>query len=192
VRDMNSLKELDITNQENGWKIPQEFKMSSLGDVIQATLHRNPFKHPGGQGFIVCDKDFHRIKVLNHQVISLVYGTDWTGVGSMNFDGELDENQMKEIIRSSKWKTFLLYFPEWKDEMERILGDYNYFCDSIQNTFNELVKFQQKKDFAFEAKKYTYSPLLFNLWENSYTSTREYFAIVEEKIFLRMWREFFV
>jgi len=178
---------------EYGWKIPQEFKFSNLKEVLEALVDRNPFKYPGGQGFIICDSSFNRIKVMSQQTSSLVFGTDWMGVGGFNFDADLDDKQLKDIIRSNKWRTFIQYFPEWKEETERVLQQYELFCNTIQSKFDELLnKYPNKKDVANVAKNIpNFHPLLFTLWENSYTSTKEYFAIVEEKVFHRIWKKFF-
>lgn len=75
--------------------------------------------------------------------------------------------------------------------MERIKTEYFNFCQCIQDIFDDLLqKHPQKKAFAEATRKYPFSPLLFTLWENSYSSTYEYFAIIEEKVFVRMWRQF--
>jgi len=119
------------------------------------------------------------VKIRNNQHAALQYTTDWTGIGAFNFDAELDETGMLNLIRSNCLDEFLLHFPEvnsdstssitkkkkWKQEAEKLLSQYKHFCDAIQQIFESLItQTNEKKQFATASKEYSFYKVLFNLW----------------------------
>ncbi len=68
-------------------------------------------------------------------------------------------------------------------------------CTTLQCQFDEFNKASpKKKDFADRVKSTKYksiSVMLYLLWDNSYLSIQDYLALCEEKLFYRIWREYF-
>lgn len=61
-----------------------------------------------------------------------------SGIGSLNFLGELDPKAITELSKMNKTDLFLSYYPNYKSRCEDMLKDHNEFCTIIQSIFNQL------------------------------------------------------
>jgi hypothetical protein len=154
-RDLESLQELDpyIIAEENIWEAPKTFPISALdgislyhnsnrSDTIKMSRDLSP---TATEGFVVCDKQFRRIKIKSPQYVVLS--------GMLNTKETKKERKFLEIIRINETEEFLAYFSEWKAEFQIMKEKYNKLCSWIESTHSKL---QKSKSFQKDAEKYVF------------------------------------
>jgi hypothetical protein len=108
VRDLNTLQEIDPveTAKENGWRTPKmyatqinslfhhfrSFEYSSLDEVVEAARSLDPHAR---EGFVVCDRNFNRVKVKSPRYIALAHLTRLDHEGS-------NVRRMLDIVRMNE------------------------------------------------------------------------------------------
>ena len=114
---------------KNYFNTPKVFPLTSLDECKKATETMGPDQ----EGFVVCDKNFNRIKVKSILYVSLAH---------MRNNGVLSYERGIEIVRGNELEEVLTYFPEFKDHLEKIKEKYDFLVSHLEASwdgFNTLV-----------------------------------------------------
>lgn len=144
VRDNISLQEMYFTEHplKDVFHTPKVFSLHSLQECIEAAEKLGP----SDEGYVVCDKDFNRVKVKSVLYVSLHH---MKGNGILSYERGLD------IVKSNEICEVVQYFPEFKEHLERIELRYNEIILSLENAWIEFNKniFESRRDQAVWIQK---------------------------------------
>lgn len=144
VRDNVSLQETYFTEHplKDVFHTPKVFSLHSLQECIEAAEKLGP----SDEGYVVCDKDFNRVKVKSVLYVSLHH---MKGNGILSYERGLD------IVKSNEICEVVQYFPEFKEHLERIELQYNEIISSLENAWIEFNKniFESRRDQAVWIQK---------------------------------------
>ena len=110
---MQTLDEIDISADE-AWIIsrPARYNIASLEDCINAA---NVLNHNQSgvvyEGFVVCDKDYNRIKIKDPKYLTCHY---------LYGNGIITTYKLLQIVESNEIDEVCTYFPEWKQKLDNI------------------------------------------------------------------------
>ena len=110
---------------KNYFNTPKVFPLTSLDECKKATETMGPDQ----EGFVVCDKNFNRVKVKSILYVSLAH---------MRNNGVLSYERGIEIVRGNELDEVLNYFPEFKEHLLQIKEKYDKFCNDILFLESEL------------------------------------------------------
>lgn len=190
TRDRITLRELDT---DIGIKKPKIYSINNLDDAIKAVNDINFH----GEGFVVVDKDYHRIKVKSDEWFKWHYMIGNSTPTTMTLERALD------ILLSDDADEFIAKYPHYKSYMDKVKSAYieygrciNHVIITAKNATNSL---DSRKDFAeyygrwinaFESEidKDIYSGMknaYFSVWDNPNYSYKDYLNSVTSKHKLR-------
>lgn len=161
ARNINTLQEIDphIFSNKYGWNIVKSYPLSNWEEVINASRNLDPMD---SEGYIVCDRAFHRVKVKSPQYVAISHLRE--GFSS---------RRMLEIVVTNEGEEFLSYFPEWTDLYNKIKTRYQLFITEVEETYHQYQQIEVQKDFALAIKHLPYSGILFSLRSGKINSVRE-------------------
>lgn len=139
ARDNKTLKEIHFSENilKDYFNVPKVFKIGNIGDCIKAAekLDEN------NEGFVVCDKDFSRIKVKSSLYVRL---------HQMAGNGSLTAARAIDIVQRGEVSEVISYFPEFRDSLLLAKSSYENFCDGLSRKWEELksMNFSSRKDSA--------------------------------------------
>lgn len=110
---------------KNYFNTPKVFPLTSLDECKKATETMGPDQ----EGFVVCDKNFNRVKVKSILYVSLAH---------MRNNGVLSYERGIEIVRGNELDEVLNYFPEFKEHLLQIKEKYDKFYNDILFLESEL------------------------------------------------------
>jgi hypothetical protein len=142
-----------------GYECVKVYPLACFEECIEAARAINPME---GEGYIVCDADFNRVKVKSPAYVALSHLKD-----------SLSPRRLLEIIRTNEGDEFLSYYPEWAPMYQAIKARYDALCHDTTARYAELQGIADNKAFALEATKHNYASLLFSLRKGSIASARE-------------------
>ena len=130
-RNNETFEETYFTDHDlkNYFNTPKVFPLTSLDECKKATEVMGPDQ----EGFVVCDKNFNRIKVKSILYVSLAH---------MRNNGVLSYERGIEIVRGNELEEVVTYFPEFKDHLEQIKEKYDFLVSHLEASwdgFNTLV-----------------------------------------------------
>ena len=153
----------NITGQEYdldiGIEKPGRFHLDSLSDCIKAAEALNKECNDENrfdvqfEGFVVCDKNFNRIKVKSPEYLMCHHALN---------NGVLSKSRTLELVENNEIEEYLTYFPQYKEE----LYDYQKQYFKVINNIDKYSKYANKlflkvnknqKEFAEIIKKDRYS-----------------------------------
>jgi hypothetical protein len=144
VRDNVSLQETYFTEHplKDVFHTPKVFSLHSLQECIEAAEKLGP----SDEGYVVCDKDFNRVKVKSVLYVSLHH---MKGNNILSYERGLD------IVKSNEICEVVQYFPEFKEHLEQIELRYNEIVSSLENAWIEFNKniFESRRDQAVWIQK---------------------------------------
>ena len=114
---------------KNYFNTPKVFPLTSLDECKKATEAMGPDQ----EGFVVCDKNFNRIKVKSILYVSIAH---------MRNNGVLSYERGIEIVRGNELEEVVTYFPEFKEHLEKIKEKYDFLVSRLEASwdgFNTLV-----------------------------------------------------
>ena len=143
--------------------------------IFDKAIQLNPIH---SEGFILVDKNFHRISITSPQHNALVSLRKENTI-YWKADSNTNEKLMFEIVRCNDNQDFLCYFPEWKEYYCLIKERHENFINYIENTWAQLQRIDNQRTFASEVKKYPFSGILFEFKEDYLSNFRHYFAVCQ-------------
>ena len=139
VRDNFTFQETYFSdhNLKNYFNTPKVFSLTSLDECKKATEAMGPDQ----EGFVVCDKNFNRIKVKSILYVSLAH---------MRNNGVLSYERGIDIVRGNELGEVLTYFPEFKPHLEKIKNVYDSLIASLNESW---LAYNQLDPFIIETRK---------------------------------------
>lgn len=145
-----------------GWEIVKTHPMASFLEIVKVCELIDPIE---GEGFVVVDNDFNRVKIKSESYKALNNLRDGHG-----------PKRIVQMICSGKHKQFLKFFPEWVDQYTRFEAKFNSLVSQIQRAWEDNRHIQVQKDFALTIKDIPFSGALFMMRAGKVNSVREYLA----------------
>ncbi len=167
VRNLQNFKEEEPAPfaDKFSWECVNFYTWGDLDAVKDQAAQLDPMK---GEGFIIRDAAFNRVKVKSEAYVALHHMHD-----------NVSEKALLEIIRMGEKSELLSYFPEYRSIYEILETAYNTFCEMVWDTYQEIAHLEIQKDFALEATKHSYAWLLFNLRAKKFANVKENLAVVQ-------------
>lgn len=161
VRNVNTLKEENplIWSNKYSWQIAKTYPFNDLSAIIQATATLDPLE---GEGYIVCDTNFNRIKIKSAEYVQLSH-----------VRSAITTRKILEIVITNEGEEFLTYFPEYVKLHQQITERYEKLVADIETTYQEHQNLPEQKDFALAIKHLPYAGTLFALRAGKVSSVKE-------------------
>lgn len=120
IRDNKTLQETCFCDHmlAKSFNTPKMFPLRSIDECVSAAKELDC----NSEGYVVCDKNFNRVKVKSPTYVSLHH---------MRNNGVLSFARGVEIVRGNEVDEVLTYFPEFGDHLRKIKDDYNRFVAEI-------------------------------------------------------------
>lgn len=138
IRDKKTFDELDAYKDELARYIstPEKFPLHSLDECIKASEALPPDK----EGYVVKDKYFNRIKIKNPTYLLL---------HKLNNNGVLSLSRLLGIVEENELDEFCTYFPEWKEELEKIKEKKEQYLVRLEAAHQALEHKLTNEDWVF-------------------------------------------
>ena len=161
VRNIQTLQEanpLDWQSKYN-WQIVNTTTFKDLDQIINATEKLDPLE---GEGYIVCDRNFQRIKIKSLEYVRLSH-----------VKSAITTRKILEVITNNEGSEFLTYFPEYLPLYEELQARYDVLVLEIGETYQQYQHLETQKEFALAIKHLPYSGILFAIRGGKVASVRE-------------------
>ncbi len=132
-----------------GWSGVNTVKLNNWNDILATAQTLDP---QAAEGYIVCDAAFRRVKVKSPQYVALSHLRD-----------SFTPRRLMEVVVQNEGDEFLTYFPEWREQYERIQATYRELIQAIEADFQSHRDIPSQKDFAGMVRSLPYSGILFAL-----------------------------
>lgn len=152
-----------------GYEVVKSYPLTTLDEVLKS-LEFIPATE--GEGYVVCDSNFNRIKIKTPQYVALHHMRD--GMGS---------KRMLEVIRSNESEEFLTYFPEFRSLHAQIKEKYVVLVGQLDGTWDRFKNMptgdspdEQKlarKNFALAIKDIPLNGVLFGLRNGHFETAKQ-------------------
>lgn len=159
VRALSSGQELPMWMEYPGLPKPvKEYPLTSIDEVITAAGKLTP---DTGEGFVVVDKDFHRVKVKSPAYLLIHHAKDGFG-----------QRRMIDLLRTGETSEVLSYFPEYQKQYDELFQKFEQLVADLEAVYDRIKGIESQKDFAQEATKSRYSAALFQVRNGQAASIR--------------------
>lgn len=157
VRDNNTLQELNrkyIPEVFKGKiKTPRTFYCSNIEEIKEAVdnLTENDEHY---EGFVVCDKDFNRIKLKSTEYMNLFF---------IRGEGVFSNKKILKLILDEQDDDILSHFPEYKDDFDKIRRGYALLISRYKKDleFAKRLRYEDRKTFAESVKNLKTAHVIF-------------------------------
>jgi hypothetical protein len=169
ARNLADFKERDAgaVAKKYGWKSVEAYPLRSLSECCEAAAKLNPLT---GEGYVVRDSEFRRIKVKSPQYVALSHLKE-----------TLSPRAMLDVIRKGESDEFLNYFPEIRPVYETVKAKFDQLCDELTAEYAANRQIESQKDFALAIKGSRCSGALFALRNGKAATLRDYFAAATQQ-----------
>ena len=184
TRNNNTLKEVEM---DIGIKKPKEYFFNSIDDCIAASKELKPDQ----EGYVVRDKNFHRVKIKN-PVYLLMHRSINNRVITLR--------RIIDMIKENETNEFLSYFPEYGPAVDSVKKDlwniHNYVCNGYHQIKKELgEKFINRGNYArIVMKEYReFSDFFFKIYDDPSMNITEFLMQQETskiKETIEKWRQY--
>ena len=147
---------------EFSWPTVASHALQSLEDVSRAAEAIHPLN---GEGFVVCDAQFQRVKIKSSQYVALHHLRD-----------QFSLPKIIELVRAGEGDEFLAYFPDFRSQFEDVRARFQALCAQSEADFAELNPIKDQRDFAFAAQKKPVPASLFALRNGKAKTAQQFFA----------------
>lgn len=145
-----------------GWELAKSFPLATIDDCLAAAQQIDPMD---GEGYVVRDADFNRIKVKSPQYVALAHLKDG-----------FSARRLLEIVRANESSEFLAHFPEWTEQYNRVRDAFDVLCGAVEGAYFDIRHIIDRKEFALRAVKCRAASALFSLRDGKVKTAREFFA----------------
>ncbi len=166
ARNIKNLQETssEIVSKNYNWEVVRSFPLQSLEQIL-ATC--DDIKPTEGEGYVICDNSFNRIKVKTPQYVAISHMRD--GMGS---------RRMLEVICAGESEEVLTYFPEFKLLHDKIKASYDNLVEELEKAYVRVSHIpkdskESQKEFALAVKDIKCNGVLFHIRKGTYTSVKE-------------------
>ena len=151
----------DMAKQDWGLWSPRQYNFDSLTEVVTAAnlMSKNE------EGFVVSDKYGNRIKVKSPEYLIAAHLAN---------NGALTRGRILEAICNDQVDDLIAYVPYAKQLVNDVLEDLNAYAGLMVEHWIALREIKDRKSFAAEACKYSYSKYLFDRFEGKNITPNEW------------------
>lgn len=176
VRELVSLNEVSYANFKDnidlkiGLPVVKAFYMNikNAGQLIK-TFEGMPFSE---EGYVVCDKNFNRIKLKNPAYVAAHHLKSKTGL-----------HHIMTIIKTNEIEEYSATFPERKEEIDMLKENYDKLVLKLEDVWLELISHKPKNITKGEQKKFAMK--VFEINSKHFSNTRHtglFFGLKDDKI----------
>lgn len=175
IRNNITLEEFDrsylsiIAEQLFGDKIsvPKSYMCKNI-EEIQNAVNELTDNDENFEGFVLCDKNFNRIKLK-----SAIY----TNLFFIRGEGVFSNKKILKLIMDEQDDDVIACFPEYKEQFDRIRRGLSLFITHLKSLLSDGEKLYKldKKEFANNIKLYKYKDILFKAYGCDYWNLKEEF-----------------
>lgn len=175
IRNNITLEEFDrsylsiIAEQLFGDKIsvPKSYMCKNI-EEIQNAVNELTDNDENFEGFVLCDKNFNRIKLK-----SAIY----TNLFFIRGEGVFSNKKILKLIMDEQDDDVIAYFPEYKEQFDRIRRGLSLFITHLKSLLSDGKKLYKldKKEFADNIKLYKNKDILFKAYGCDYWNLKEEF-----------------
>jgi hypothetical protein len=150
--------QLTYEAEDNGWELVRAEQVTRPGDVLEMAMTLDPLK---GEGFVVLDGDFNRVKVKSARYVEL-----------HQMKEERTPRRLLEVVKrgQSEVDEMVAYFPEYRADFESVQRAWGRVEAAIARVYShwhrESGDFSLRKDFALRVKDKVGSAILFRLFSD--------------------------
>ena len=177
IRNNITLEEFDrsylsiIAEQLFGDKIsvPKSYMCKNI-EEIQNAVNELTDNDENFEGFVLCDKNFNRIKLK-----SAIY----TNLFFIRGEGVFSNKKILKLIMDEQDDDVIAYFPEYKEQFDRIRRGLSLFVTHLKSLLSDGGKLYKldKKEFADNIKLYKHKDILFKAYGCDYWNLKEEFQV---------------
>jgi hypothetical protein len=151
VRNLETLQEEDpmLWAQKHNWEAIRTYTFHAWEDLLKASELLEPHV---GEGYIVCDGTFNRVKVKSPQYVALHQLKD-----------SLSPKRVLEVVLANEGDEVLVYFPELREPFMQIRERVDALLQTIEKAYEANKEASDQKTFALAVKDLPFSGVLFNL-----------------------------
>lgn len=176
VRELVSLNEVSYANFKDnidlkiGLPVVKAFDLNikNAGQLIK-TFEGMPFSE---EGYVVCDKNFNRIKLKNPAYVAAHHLKSKTGL-----------HHIMTIIKTNEIEEYSATFPERKEEIDMLKENYDKLVLKLEDVWLELISHKPKNITKGEQKKFAMK--VFEINSKHFSNTRHtglFFGLKDGKI----------
>ena len=174
-RDPTRYLESSVWNNRYGdinWERIKIYNFKDFESVLKSAETMDGIKQ---EGYVVCDKNFNRIKVKSKTYVALHHLKS-------NIDEPGQEGRrLLDIIMSNETSEFLQYFPKYLKQYKKLQTVFNDIVEGVDSC-HELIKDEEsQKEFALIVTKWDFTGAYFSLRKGQIKSSREWFVKVGAK-----------
>lgn len=172
TRNNLTLEEINI---DIGIQKPKLYNFSSIEDII-TNANKLPYTQ---EGYVVIDSNFNRIKIKSPAYVAIHH---------LKGEGKVSKKRLLSIVRKNEREEFLNYFPEYKEDFEKIENQYLNYYQQIDNsltvakTFNGLTR----KEFAMWAKNQINPHFLFSWLDGKLKTVDEFLEKISDDKLIKL------
>jgi RNA ligase len=161
VRNLETLQEENpiVWAERYNWEAIRTYTFHSWEDLLQASELLEPHV---GEGYIVCDATFNRIKVKSPQYVALHQLKD-----------SLSPKRVLEVVLANEGDEVLVYFPELREPFMQIRERVDALLQKVEKAYEANKDAPDQKSFALAVKDLPYSGVLFSLRANKVKTVSE-------------------
>ena len=157
--------------------VPKTYPITNIDQCVSAASELSEDE----EGYVVCDKDFNRIKVKSPRYVQLHY---------MANNQNWSASRVLEILLAGEVSEYVAYFPKFKAAFDFVKGKYDAYvqdlCD-LKDAIDNLLEVENgsmpKKDFAKWVFTHNnvkpHSGFAFSYFDSVYAKTKKDDAIVK-------------
>ncbi len=144
------------------WPQVASFPIGNLEDALRAA---EQIPKASGEGFVVCDAEFRRVKIKSPGYVMLHHLRD-----------QLSTPRLLQIVRSGEEGEFIAYFPDLASHLNEIRARFEALIAEVELDFEAIRAIESPREFAEAAKIKRTGAALFALRNRKANSAREFFA----------------
>lgn len=167
VRDRITQEEQDVRHFDNFYTIVKHYSIYDITNAINSLKNTSGFDR---EGFVAVDDNFNRIKIKSDDYFRLHYLKYYF----------TDRSILRVVINDEIDET-LTRIPELKLKLSMMAIKFKKLENEILSNFDKVKHIVDRKEFAIEAKKFTFSYILFFLKEGRANNVKNAFKIVAFK-----------
>jgi hypothetical protein len=152
VRDVRTSQEISVSQFKGLFPVVQEYPLTNVAECLDAAGKLNPLEN---EGYVVCDLDFHRVKIKSPAYIALHHLKDRCSL-----------SRLAEIIRIGEYQEFSLAleaYPELKLKFLEMVKTYENVVNWCNLTYSLVSYIKDQKEFAVNILNDPYKTVLFTM-----------------------------
>lgn len=166
-RDMRTMKEIEHADCPIGFadfniRYPKRYPLKTLEDCINAVNQMTKDE----EGFVVVDKDFHRIKIKSPEYLLAAHARN---------NGAITTKTVLSLLKEDKIDDFLGYCPDYADFVKEVCSQFVELAKRYETEWNKYkpIASKPRKEFALAVCTSPYKEYLFLKYEGAQIGAKE-------------------